>query len=98
MSETPGTKTKSRKKKSAYDRPRSNCRKYTSIQHFLVSKPVTTSLTVSNRGTRSYWAVKIPDPSLDEKDYKIAFLKDTWADDSPGFEIEGEIMAEGRWG
>ena len=51
-------------------------------------------LTVANRGTRGYWAVKMPDLSLDEKDYRIAFLKDTWADDSPGFEIEGEIMVE----
>ena len=38
--------------------------------------------------------MKIPDSSLGEKEYNIAFLKDTWADDSQGFEIEGEVMVE----
>lgn len=86
-------KTKSWKMPT-HDKPQSHCHKYADVQYFLVSTPVAMPLTVANRGTRGYWAVKIPDPNLDELDHKIAFLKDTWVDDSPGFEIEGEIMVE----
>lgn len=81
-------------KSRSSERPLSKCRKYSNIQYFLVSTPVAMPLTAANRGTRGYWAVKIPDPILGERDYEIAFLKDTWADNSPGFEIEGEIMVE----
>ena len=87
------TVTKPEGRASSCARSRSVCRKYTDIQYFLVSTPVAMPLTVANRGTRGYWAVKVPDSGI-EKDYKIAFLKDTWRDDSKGLEIEGEVMVE----
>lgn len=74
--------------------PRSKCRDYKQDQHFLVSVPTTTPLTVATRGTRGYWAVKLPDTNLGETEYKIAFLKDTWRVDAEGLEKEGEVIVE----
>lgn len=73
--------------------PTSRCRKYRQVQHFLVSIPVSAPLTVATRGTRGYWAVKIPDEGLNEKKHVIAFLKDTWRVNVAAMEIEGEVMA-----
>lgn len=75
------------------DRSRSKCRKYTAIQHFLVSRPVVIPLSASGRATRGYWAVKVPDSITEEADYQVAFLKDTWRNDEDA-EKEGEIMVE----
>ena len=68
--------------------------KYTSVQYFLVSKPVVAPASIAGRSTRGYWAVKLPDESLGETEYTIAFLKDTWRTSVPGSEKEGDIMVE----
>lgn len=70
------------------------CRKYSNVQYFLVSRPVAAPLSVASRGTRGYWSVKLPDESLNETEYRISFLKDTWRVEAEGMEIEGESMVK----
>lgn len=72
----------------------SRCRKYSRVQHFLVSVPVVAPVAAAARGTRGYWAVRTPDLHFEETEYEIAFLKDTWRDDSEGMEVEGETVVE----
>lgn len=79
---------------SADPDPNSRCRDYKGVQYFLVSVPVSAPLTVATRGTRGYWAVKVPNIKLREADYVIAFLKDTWRINVGGMEIEGEVIIE----
>lgn len=68
--------------------------KYTEVQYFLVSRPISAPLSLAGRCTRGYWAVKIPDKSIGEVDYKLAFLKDTWRISAAGVEKEGEVYLE----
>ncbi|KAF8174240.1 hypothetical protein BJ912DRAFT_62040 [Pholiota molesta] len=52
---------------------------------FLVSRPVTSPLSLASRGTRGYWAV-------DVKNKTVHFLKDAWRTAVGGLEIEGRIL------
>ena len=38
--------------------------------------------------------MKVPDETIGEVDYKIAFLKDTWRISAAGVEKEGEVYLE----
>lgn len=73
---------------------RSQRLKYTAVQYFIVSRPVAAPLSLAGRCTRGYWAVKIPDSTIGEKKYQIAFLKDTWRISAAGVEKEGEVYLE----
>lgn len=79
--------------KDMKNRKQSICRRYTAIQYFLVSRPVTIPLTTTGRATRGYWAAKVPDSTTEETDYRIAFIKDTWRNIDEGTK-EGEVMVE----
>jgi hypothetical protein len=52
---------------------------------FLVSRPVTSPLSLASRGTRGYWAVHV-------KNQTVHFLKDAWRTAVGGLEIEGRIL------
>lgn len=67
---------------------------YVNVQYFLASRPVASPLSVAGRGTRGYWSVKLPDKDINEQDYQIAFLKDTWRIAVEDMEKEGDIMIE----
>ncbi|OBZ70650.1 hypothetical protein A0H81_09163 [Grifola frondosa] len=51
----------------------------------LISRPVTSPLSVASRGTWSYWA-------LDVTTHRVVFLKDTWRHDVERITLEGEIL------
>lgn len=91
---SPSSAETEQSKRTNFPDSSSRCRGYTKPQQFLVSVPITTPLTNTGYGTREYWAVKVPDESVGETDYGIAFLKDTWRVVTDGIEIEGEMMVE----
>lgn len=75
--------------------PRSRCRQHVKTQYFLVSKPVSTPHKLWDRATQGWWAVKMPDPTLDEEEQpQMAFLKSQWRDMSSGWDLEGDTMVE----
>lgn len=69
------------------------CRKYKTIQHFLVSRPVAAPSSIHGPSARGYWAVKVPDARMKEE-YCISFLKDTWRSAGSETQKEGDIMVE----
>lgn len=73
---------------------RSRSRLYSRVQYFLVSRPVVAPLHIACRGTRGYWAVKIPGDSIVGEEYTIAFVKDTWREGSKNTDIEGDVIVE----
>ncbi|KAI9067444.1 hypothetical protein FKP32DRAFT_1673002 [Trametes sanguinea] len=54
-------------------------------EHFIVSRPVVSPLTVDGRGTRGYWAVNALTG-------RIAFLKDTWRSSWSRRDVEGDAL------
>ena len=56
-------------------------------KEFLVSRPLTSPLSVTGRATRAYWAV-------DRNTHDVVLLKDTWRYIVPGAEEEGNVITE----
>ncbi|KAI0323477.1 hypothetical protein GY45DRAFT_1376296 [Cubamyces sp. BRFM 1775] len=54
-------------------------------QRYLVSRPLTSPLSMTGRATRSYWAV-------DARTGRVACLKDTWRLSTRGAEQEGVVI------
>ncbi|KAJ8470023.1 hypothetical protein ONZ51_g8607 [Trametes cubensis] len=55
-------------------------------QRYLISRPLTSPLSMIGRATRTYWAVNA-------RTGRVACLKDTWRICAPGAEQEGAVIA-----
>ncbi|KAI9067440.1 hypothetical protein FKP32DRAFT_1643899 [Trametes sanguinea] len=54
-------------------------------EHFIVSRPIVSPLTLDGRGTRGFWAVNAVTG-------RIAFLKDTWRTSASRRQVEGDVL------
>ncbi|KAJ2990072.1 hypothetical protein NUW54_g8585 [Trametes sanguinea] len=59
----------------------------------LISRPITTPLSVIGNSTRAYWAVEDVGAPGSSKP-RVVLLKDTWRLVGPGAEVEGDVIRE----